>query len=227
MQVAEELIAKVKAAASARVPLPIPGGSEVAAIKPKQRLRTDVLVVGVSTGGPQALKHLIPQFGLDFPVPIAVVLHMPIGHTELFARSLGESSRLSVREAKEGDPLSPGVVLVAAAGDHLTFQRSSDQVVRAHLGLRPLETLHRPSVDVMFRSAAETFGDRTLGVVLTGMGWDGTDGAAWVKAQGGRIFTEAEESCVVYGMPRSVAEAGLSDASVPLSRMAQAIIEAL
>lgn len=227
LQVAEELIAKVKAAASARIPLPIPGGSELAARMPQQRLRTDVLVVGVSTGGPQALKHLIPQFGLDFPIPIAVVLHMPVGYTELFARSLGESSKLSVCEAKEGDQLRPGVVLVAQAGYHLTFQRSSDSVVRARLGLRPIDSLHRPSVDVMFRSAAEAYGDRTLGVVLTGMGSDGTDGAAWVKAQGGRIFTEAEESCVVYGMPRSVAEAGLSDACVPLSRMAKAIIEAL
>lgn len=86
---------------------------------------------------------------------------------------------------------------------------------------------HRPAVDVLFRSAAEVFGDRTLAVVMTGMGADGTAGAAWVKAQGGRVFTEAEETCVVYGMPRSVAEAGLSDGSYPLERMSKAILEAL
>ena len=91
------------------------------------------------------------------------------------------------------------------------------------LSLRPLDTPHRPAVDVLFRSAAEIFGERTLGVVLTGMGSDGTKGAAWIKAQGGRILTEAEESCVVYGMPRSVVEAGMSDRAIPLDRMAEAI----
>jgi two-component system chemotaxis response regulator CheB len=96
-----------------------------------------------------------------------------------------------------------------------------------HLDLRPLDTPHRPSVDVLFQSAAETFGPRTLAVVMTGMGSDGRQGAAWVKAQGGRVLTEAEESCVVYGMPRSVVEAGLSDASVPLANMADAIVERL
>jgi two-component system chemotaxis response regulator CheB len=227
MQVADELIAKVKAAASARVPVPTAKGRIVAAANAAERLRTDLLVIGVSTGGPQALKHIIPQFDREFPIPIAVVLHMPVGYTELFARSLGETSRLAVSEARDGDTLRSGVVLIAPAGYHLTFQRSSDNMVRARLSLRPLDTPHRPSVDVTFRSASEAYGERMLAVVLTGMGSDGTDGAAWVKAQGGRVFTEAEESCVVYGMPRSVREAGLSDASIPLSGMAQAIIEAL
>ena len=97
----------------------------------------------------------------------------------------------------------------------------------SRLGLRPLDTPHRPAADVLFRSAADVYGDRTLAVVLTGMGADGTQGAAWVKAQGGRVFSEAEGTCVVYGMPRSVAEAGLSDRVVPLDRMAEAILEAL
>jgi len=90
-----------------------------------------------------------------------------------------------------------------------------------------LGTPHRPAVDVLFQSAAEVYGDRTLGVVLTGMGSDGTAGAAWIKANGGRVFTEAEETCVVYGMPRSVVEAGLSDRCVPLDRMSEAILGAL
>jgi two-component system chemotaxis response regulator CheB len=93
--------------------------------------------------------------------------------------------------------------------------------------MEPLDTLHRPSVDVLFRSAAEVFGERVLAIVMTGMGADGTQGAAWVKAHGGRVLTEAEESCVVYGMPRSVVEAGLCDKCVPLARMADAIFEAL
>jgi two-component system chemotaxis response regulator CheB len=91
----------------------------------------------------------------------------------------------------------------------------------------PLDTQHRPAVDVLFRSAAETYGSRTLGVVLSGMGCDGTAGAAWIKAQGGRVYTETEESCVVYGMPRAVAEAGLSDRSVSLDIMSEAIVGGL
>jgi two-component system chemotaxis response regulator CheB len=97
--------------------------------------------------------------------------------------------------------------------------------VRAHLDVLPLDTPHRPSVDALFHSAADVFGGRVLGVVMTGMGSDGRDGAAWIKARGGCILTEAEESCVVYGMPRSVVEAGLSDAQAPLDELAQAIME--
>ena len=97
----------------------------------------------------------------------------------------------------------------------------------AHLDVRPLDTLHRPSVDVLFESAAEVFGNRTLGVVMTGMGSDGRQGAASIKAQGGRIYTESEESCVVYGMPAAVVEAGFSDRSIPLDRMAEAIMEVI
>jgi two-component system chemotaxis response regulator CheB len=99
--------------------------------------------------------------------------------------------------------------------------------VVCHLDLRPLDTLHRPSVDVLFRSAADVYGTRTLGVVMTGMGSDGREGAAWIKACGGRVLTEAESTCVVYGMPRSVVEAGLSDGAVPLAEMAEAILKQL
>jgi two-component system chemotaxis response regulator CheB len=107
------------------------------------------------------------------------------------------------------------------------MRRGRDGTVSAALSLRPLDTSHRPAVDVLFQSAAAIYGDRVLGVVLTGMGADGTQGASWVKAQGGRILTESEESCVVYGMPRSIVEAGLSDGAVPLGEMARVIIEAL
>jgi two-component system chemotaxis response regulator CheB len=121
----------------------------------------------------------------------------------------------------------PGVVLIAPAGYHLFFGRRADGTVVVRLDLEPAHTAHRPAVDVLFQSAANVYGDRVLAVVLTGMGADGTAGAAWVKAQGGRVFSEAEETCVVYGMPRSVVAAGLSDASVPLPDMARAISEAL
>ena len=156
-----------------------------------------------------------------------MVLHMPVGYTELFARSLAEVSALKVVEAQDGTPVVPGTALLAPGGYHLSFARQPDGAVVSRLGLRPLDTPHRPAVDVLFRSAAEVYGDRVLGVVLTGMGSDGTQGAAWIKAQGGRVFTEAEETCVVYGMPRSVDEAGLSDRRAPLDRMAEAILGGL
>ena len=146
-------------------------------------------------------------------------MHMPVGYTEIYARRLNELSPLHVREAAEGDVVEAGIVLVAQAGRHLTFRRRAGGHVVAHLNSRPVDTLHRPSVDVMFQSAAETFRDRVLGVVMTGMGSDGKQGAAWIKSQGGLVYTESEETCVVYGMPGSVVEAGLSDRSLPLERL--------
>jgi two-component system chemotaxis response regulator CheB len=225
-EIAADLVAKVKAAAAAHIRAPsAPVAPSTAVALAPRATKTDVLVIGVSTGGPQALKRLIPMLPSDFPIPVAIVLHMPVGYTELFARSLAGVSRLPVTEARDGDSLRSGAVLIAPAGYHLSLVRRGD--VSAKLSLQPLDTPHRPAVDVLFRSAAEVYGDRTLAVVLTGMGSDGTAGAAWVKAQGGRVFTESEESCVVYGMPRSVAEAGLSDRAVPLETMADAILGAL
>lgn len=185
----------------------------------------DVIVLGVSTGGPQALRYLIPQFPADFPVPIAIVLHMPVGYTSPYAEKLNEISSLEVREARESDELAAGRVLLAPAGKHLTFKRRAGGKVAAHLSLRPMDTPHRPAVDVLFQSAAETFGSRTLAVVMTGMGTDGRMGSAWVKARSGTVFTESEETSVVYGMPGAIVEAGLSDKIVRLDRLGQAILE--
>ncbi len=226
-EISDELVAKVKAVAQAR-PLAAPTPTTVARPRPVGRKgAVDIVVLGISTGGPQALKFLLPQLPADLPVPVAVVLHMPLGYTELYARSLNDVAALEVVEAHEGDLLRPGLALLAPAGRHLTLRRAADGSVAAHLELRPLDTPHRPAVDVLFEAAAAVFGSRVLGVVMTGMGSDGTKGAAWIKAQGGLIYTEAEETCVVYGMPRSVVEAGLSDRSVLLPEMARAIVEAL
>ncbi|QJW98188.1 chemotaxis-specific protein-glutamate methyltransferase CheB [Frigoriglobus tundricola] len=227
-EIAEELVATIKAVAAARVPVPPAEAPRPLKAGPTARTgTTDVLVIGVSTGGPQALKRIVPRLPADFPIPVAMVLHMPVGYTELFARSLAQVSQMAVAEAREGDVFRPGLALLAPAGYHLSCDRRADGAVVARLGVRPLDTPHRPAVDVLFRSAADVYGERTLAVVLTGMGSDGTQGAAWIKAQGGRVFTEAEETCVVYGMPRSVAEAGLSDRAVPLDRMVEAILGAL
>ncbi len=231
LEVSDELIEKVKAAASVRVSrlqtvlqTPIPTADQAQRLAPGTA-PIDLVVIGISTGGPQALKIVIPQLPATFPVPVVIVQHMPVGYTEMYAQKLNEISALKVTEAKEGDILQPGMAIVAPAGKHLSFRRLPDGAVATHLDARPFDTQHRPSVDVLFQSAAEVYRDRVLGVVMTGMGSDGKQGAAWIKSQGGMVFTEAEETCIVYGMPGSVAEAGLSDRSVPLDRMAQAIQE--
>jgi two-component system chemotaxis response regulator CheB len=234
-EVSKELIDKVKAAGNisldrihAESSAPVSAPSAVAAeqLKPIEGSHAvDIVVIGISTGGPQGLKQIIPLLPAEFPVPVVLVIHMPVGYTQMYAQRLNEISQLSVREAAEGDVVEAGVVLVAQAGKHLTFRRLPNGSVVTHLDLRPTDSLHRPSVDVMFQSAVETFRDRVLGVVMTGMGSDGKQGAAWIKSQGGLIFTESEESCVVYGMPASVVEAGLSDKSLPLGKMAQGIRE--
>ncbi|HEU5256906.1 MAG TPA: chemotaxis response regulator protein-glutamate methylesterase [Vicinamibacterales bacterium] len=239
LEVADDLLEKVKAAAlapmrrvfagsgSAPGPAPTTARPAVAPMPFGSRKGSiDIVVIGISTGGPQGLKLVIPRLPADLPVPIAVVLHMPVGYTDMYAQKLNEACGLTVKEAAEGDELAPGIVLIAPAGRHLVFRRVRERVV-AHLDLRPLDTAHRPAADVLFQSAAEIFGARTLAIVMTGMGADGREGAAWVKAKGGQVLTEAEESCVVYGMPRSVVEAGLSDASVALEQMAGAIVERL
>jgi two-component system chemotaxis response regulator CheB len=228
-EVSDELIEKVKAAAGVQMGrLQVAVEREPAASLPAAAPRAglaDIVVLGISTGGPQALKYLIPQLPADFPVPLVLVMHMPVGYTEMYAQKLDEISQLKVSEAREGDIVEPGAALLAPAGRHLTLLRQANRAVVTHLDARPFDSAHRPSVDVLFQSAAELFGSRTLGVVMTGMGSDGKKGAAWIKSQGGMVFTEAEQSCVVYGMPLSVVEAGLSDKSVPLEKMAQSILE--
>lgn len=228
-EIADELVAKVIAAAGvdvgrARAPVPRAAAPAIP-VRGDSAVRSEVVVLGISTGGPQALRQLIPRLPADFPVPIAMVLHMPVGYTAMYAQRLNDICALSVIEVTAGAVLRPGIVWLAPAGRHLSFVRGADGETRAHLDLRPSDTQHRPAVDVLFRSAAEIFGPRVLGVVMTGMGNDGLLGAAHIKAQGGRIVTESESSCVVYGMPRAVVEASLSDRSATLDEMAVAITE--
>lgn len=230
-EVSTELIEKVKMAGAISMKDPkvynVPAATSVSSttVPIKGARAVDIVALGISTGGPQALKQLIPQLPADFPVPLVMVMHMPVGYTEMYARKLNEFSPLNVSEAREGDELHAGMVLLAPAGRHLTLQRNADGNVAVHLDTRPFDMLHRPSVDVMFQSAAEVYGSRVLGVVMTGMGSDGKQGAAWIKSKNGIVYTESEESCVVYGMPGSVVDAGFSDKSVSLSEMAQAIRE--
>jgi two-component system chemotaxis response regulator CheB len=228
LRIREELVEKVKAAAQVPVDLlveAINGEVKPAAMHLRRTGRVDVVVIGISTGGPQGLRALMPRFPATFPVPVAIVLHMPVGFTKLYAAKLNECCAMEVSEAVEGEELLPGRCILAPAGRHLRLARSPSGGVISHLTMHPLEHLHRPSVDVLFQSAVEVYGRKVLGVIMTGMGSDGREGCAWIKAKGGTVLTESEESCVIYGMPRSVVEAQLSDAAIPLSHLAEAIFE--
>lgn len=229
-QMGNELIAKVKHAAKISMP-PLAKTSKTPLQPTPLLLRPnkppaplELVAISISTGGPAALSQMIPEFPESFPIPIAIVMHMLEGHTQIYAQHLDQQSLLKVVETKHGDILQPGIVYIARSGLHLTFVRQANGQVATNLSFLPLETIHRPSVDVMFKSAAEIFGDRVLGVVMTGMGTDGYLGAAMIKSQGGIIFTEHKSTCVVYGMPAVVEENGLSDLSVPLPLMAKTII---
>jgi two-component system chemotaxis response regulator CheB len=220
---ATELVAAVTAAAGARSPEPVPMQPAPESLVASSK---SIVVIGASTGGPQALSRLVKALPAGFPLPVALVLHLPPGYTQSFAERLNGDAALSVVEASPGLPMLPGQVVVARAGLHLKLLRNGAEV-QALLDTDPLGTPHRPAVDVLFESAASAYGSRVLGVVLTGMGDDGTRGARAIKAKGGEILTEAESSCVVYGMPRSVFEAGLSSASVRIDAMAAEIVRHL
>ncbi|HVJ18005.1 MAG TPA: chemotaxis-specific protein-glutamate methyltransferase CheB [Polyangiaceae bacterium] len=218
----EDFLLKLRAAAaSARK---APGEPEVALTPARPRgERTRVIVVGTSTGGPQALTRLIGALPADLSVPLLCVVHIPEGFTASLAERLDKSSALRVREAQEGLELAPRLAILARAGLHLRIA-GHDGDARCHLDPLP-PSLHRPSVDVLFESAAEVFGNGVLAVVLTGMGSDGVAGARAVHDAGGLVLTEHPSSTVVDGMPRAVREASLSDAQVTLGNMAHALVE--
>jgi two-component system chemotaxis response regulator CheB len=199
--------------------------AETAAVAPAPH-RTGIVVIGTSTGGPQALTRLLGELPKDFPVPIAMVLHIPVGYTEALARRLDTVSALDVREASEGLELRPGMAVLAKAGVHLELAKRGPFGI-AHLNPEPANSPHRPSVDALFESAATEYGSAALGIVLTGMGDDGLAGARRIRGAGGRLLTEAESSCVVYGMPRCIHEADLAEAEAPLEGMARLLLRIL
>lgn len=223
-EIGEEVVRAVQAAALARTR---PASLQPPAhVTPRPAGAKRVVVIGASTGGPQALTKLVRALPADMAVPAVIVLHLPPGYTQPFARRLDDESAVEVLEASEGLALKPGRVMVAQAGLHLKL-RKDGATVRAALDHLPSDSLHRPSVDELFRSAAAIYGAGTLGVVLTGMGDDGLLGSRAIHQAGGEVITEAEISCVVYGMPRCVDEAGLSSASAPIGEMARTILRLL
>ncbi len=184
------------------------------------------VAIGASTGGPPALQKIFARLPEELAAPIVVVQHMPAAFTPAFARRLDGVGPLRVKEAQTGDRLEPGHAFLAPGGKHLVVHRDGSRMV-LEVTERPADTLHKPSVDVTFQSVAREVGGQTLAVILTGMGSDGTEGVRAIKARGGWAVAQDAASCVVYGMPRSVVEAGLADAVVPLDRIAPLVAEAV
>ncbi|UQA54881.1 chemotaxis-specific protein-glutamate methyltransferase CheB [Polyangium aurulentum] len=216
-ELSNELVHRVLAAAARRRIAP----PVAPVVRPSHRV--NIVVVGASTGGPQALTRLFTSLPRDFPVPVVAALHIPAGYTEALARRIDEASAISVREAADEQELLPGVAVIARGGTHLRVERRFGRPY-ARIEEGRVEGLHRPSVNLLFRSAAEAFGASVLGVVLTGMGDDGLEGARAIHAAGGMVLVESELSCVVYGMPRCVREAGISMGEATIDKMADVIV---
>jgi two-component system, chemotaxis family, protein-glutamate methylesterase/glutaminase len=180
---------------------------------------TAIVCIGASTGGPPAIQRILEDLGGDFPIPIAVVQHMPAAFLPAFAERLSHAGPLQVKLAEEADALRKGRVLVAPGGRHLVLARTSAGCV-AHLAADADASAHVPSVDALFESSARCFGRSSVGVILTGMGTDGRRGAGALAATGGFVVAQSERSCTVYGMPKAVVEAGLASAVWPLDEIA-------
>jgi two-component system, chemotaxis family, protein-glutamate methylesterase/glutaminase len=183
----------------------------------------EVLAIGTSTGGPNALAELFRKLPADFPVPIVIVQHMPPMFTRLLAERLSANCPIAVQEAVPGAPLEPGKAWIAPGNYHMTLMREGRQV-RTLLNQDPPENSCRPAVDVLFRSLAKVYGPNSLSVILTGMGQDGLRGCEFVREAGGQILAQDEASSVVWGMPGYVARAGLADRVLPLSLIADEIL---
>jgi two-component system, chemotaxis family, protein-glutamate methylesterase/glutaminase len=221
LSLTRELLEKVRALGEARVRPRRPGKARSA---PSARgERAEVVVIAASTGGPSGLQSLVSALPAGLRATILIVQHIPRGFTRSLAERLDARSAIPVREAADGDLVEPARVVIAPAGIHTRLKRSGARV-RIVLDEEPRDALHRPSADVLMTSAAAVFGPRTGGVVLTGMGSDGTEGLRAIQAAGGQTLAESEETCVIYGMPKSAVAAGVVSRVVPLDRMAEEIL---
>lgn len=183
---------------------------------------TRLLIIGASTGGPMALQQVLTQLPKTFPVPVLVAVHMPAAFTPSFAERLDQLCALRVKQAEEGDQLRPGLVLIAPGGlQTLVDGRPQNMRVKLH---DAQDQIYKPSVDITLGSAASHVGGEVLAVVLTGMGADGREGARLLKQQGATVWTQNEDSCVVYGMPQAIEKAGMSDQVLPLDEIAPALV---
>lgn len=177
------------------------------------------MVIGISTGGPFALLQVIPKLSGKFPLGIVIVQHMPPHFTKSLGERLNSLSEVTVKEAEHGEKVEPGTVLIAPGGSHLTFEKNGTSTPRIKISSEPSNTLYRPCVDIMVSSAVETYNAPLLGLIMTGMGKDGLQGLKLVRQKGGYIIAQNEETCVVYGMPKAVVDAGIADAVVGLDEI--------
>jgi len=232
-QIREHLIPKIKALCMPKgVPvspaaLPAKPQTVVSAVtkpaNPEVSARIDLVAIGTSTGGPNALAELIPAIPGDFPVPIVIVQHMPPVFTRLLAGRLNEKSSLTVQEGRPGQTIRAGEAWIAPGDFHMVIERNGTGVV-LQTNQDPPENSCRPAVDPLFRSVAQSFGPNALAIVLTGMGFDGVNGSQHIRERGGHVLIQDEASSVVWGMPGQVSAAGFANAVYSLKSMAQEII---
>jgi two-component system chemotaxis response regulator CheB len=201
----------------------------VAPAKPPTPVRnpakTEIIAIGISTGGPDALRVVFSKLDADLKVPIVVVQHMPPGFTNEFAKSLDRICPLDVKEAAEGDPIIPGRILIAQGNKHLEVEKKGINEPCVHLSDAPLVSGHRPSADVLFASVAMSYQNHALGVIMTGMGRDGAQHLGTIYKEGGMTLGQDEKSAVVYGMPRVAYELGHVMEQVSLENMARRICD--
>ncbi len=204
---------------------PVPAGAQPIALRPFSSIPPRVLLVGASTGGPQALRNLIPQLAsVCDRVPVLITQHMPPTFTTIMAEHLARASGRPAHEPHDGEPIRPGTIYLAPGGRHMQVERRGRLPVVA-LDDGPLVNFCRPAVDPLFASAAQVWGGAVLALVLTGMGADGARGAAAIAAAGGSVVAQDEASSVVWGMPGTVARAGLCSAVLPLDRIAPKLVD--
>ena len=221
-RIRRELIPKLKGLCGWESPVSRPPTRQRPAVG-RRRERIEVVVIGVSTGGPNALAQVIPALPGDFPVPVLIVQHMPPVFTRLLAERLDARGSLRVREGEDGTPLKPRSVWIAPGDYHMAVVRKANGY-ELRLNQEPPVNFCRPAVDVLFESAAQSFGPGVLAVVLTGMGHDGTRGCEEIKLRGGQVIAQDEASSVVWGMPGSVVRSGLADRVLPLAQIPEEIV---
>ncbi|NHC39646.1 chemotaxis response regulator protein-glutamate methylesterase [Bacillus sp. MM2020_1] len=185
---------------------------------------TELIFIGCSTGGPKALQTILPCFPKDFPIPIVVAQHMPPGFTKNLAERFDSLCQMDVKEANNGKEVKAGTIYICPSGYQTRFEILEGKIIFKVKNQDDEQELYKPSIDITLSSAAPIFKDRLLSVILTGMGSDGTKGCSLVKKYQGKVFVEAENSCIVYGMPRAVLEAGFADRQYELSQIFQEII---
>jgi two-component system chemotaxis response regulator CheB len=228
--VRQQLVPRIKALTGRPLTAGVPAATPLVPRPPTPRSRARqepaVLVIGSSTGGPEALTKVLPVLPATLPVPVLVVQHMPPLFTRQFAQRLDRLCALRVVEAVAGTPLAPGTVHIAPGDHHLTVGTAGG-VRRTALDQGPAENFCRPAVDVLFRSAVAAYDGAVLGVVLTGMGSDGRIGTGQIREAGGTVLAQDEATSVVWGMPGAVTQAGHADEVLPLPRIAEAVTRLL